>query len=296
MKLLVIFNSFAQAGRSAGKASALQRAFSEHSIETEFLAPNAPGNATRLVAQACLADFDGVVAVGGDGTVFEVLNGLFTHPSDMRIPMGIVPMGTGNAFAREFDLYSDKWPVAISRMAKNNLRTVDVAHVMSDGDEYYFLNILGIGFATKAGMRSKKLKPLGNAAYTLGTLWETLKLKSYPLVIELDGLKIERENIMVEVCNSRYTGTSFLIAPGAEVDDGLLDVILLNDLSRLRLLKLFPTIYTGRHIEFDEIETFKASHIKILSPCSMLATVDGEFRGETPIEIQCLPKALELLI
>ena len=88
-----------------------------------------------------------------------------------------------------------------------------------------------IGFAVDAGKTSKRLKWLGNAAYTLGTLWQVLKLKSYPLRIELDGQLLEQDNVFVEVSNTRYTGTSFMIAPSAEIDDGLLDVTLLRRLS-----------------------------------------------------------------
>ncbi len=113
--------------------------------------------------------------------------------------------------------------------------------------------------------------------------------------MELDGQRIEQDNVFVEVSNSRYTGTTFLMAPQARIDDGLLDVTMLRRLPKLRLLRLFPTIYSGRHVRFEEVETQQVRHIRIESPGGMLLAPDGEFRGHTPVDIHCLHRDLELL-
>ena len=121
-----------------------------------------------------------------------------------------------------------------------------------------------------------------------------MKLKSYPLELEIDGRQVHSDNVFVTISNSRYTGTHFLIAPGASIDDGLLDITILRKLRRSRLLSLFPTIYDGRHVEFDEVSTYQASSIIIHSPEAMLLGPDGEFCGVTPAEINCLPKDLTI--
>ena len=113
-------------------------------------------------------------------------------------------------------------------------------------------------------------------------------------MVDIDGKKIEEDNVFVEISNTRYTGTSFLIAPAARLDDGLLDVTLLRDLPRLRLLRLFPTIYSGRHVEFEEVSTYTASTIKIMMPENQLLAPDGEFYGETPVTVTCLKQDLEI--
>ena len=141
-----------------------------------------------------------------------------------------------------------------------------------------------------------KLKILGNAAYTLATLWKVLKLKSYPLELEMDGEAIQSNNVFITISNTRYTGTHFMIAPDAVIDDGLLDVTLLEALPRRRLLKLFPSIYSGRHIEYREISTCKAAAISIRSPRAMLLGPDGEFYGNSPAEITCLQKDLTIFV
>jgi diacylglycerol kinase (ATP) len=208
--------------------------------------------------------------------------------------MGLLPIGTGNAFARELGLQPGAWSEAIDLLQRRQTRQIDVAQVISADRSYYFLNIVGFGFFVEAGLAAQKLKFLGNIAYTLATLWKVLRLKSFPLEMEIDGKPLRQDNILVAVSNSRYTGTHFLIAPDAETDDGLLDVTILKKLPRARLLKLFPSIYTGKHVQYDEISTHKAARISIQSPASMLLGPDGEFHGHTPAEITCLHRDLTI--
>ncbi len=251
------------------------------------------GHAVDLVAEADLGAFDGVIAAGGDGTLFEVLNGLYRKEPRERIPLGLIPVGTGNAFVRDLGLMPGDWLKGIGIIARNQPRRVDVGRVQTRSETFHFLNVIGMGFAVDAGMTAKKLKMVGNAAYTLGALWETIKLKSYPLHIEIDGKNIRQDNVFVEISNSRYTGTSFLIAPDAQVDDGLLDVTLLSSLPRRRLLRLFPTIYSGRHVQYKEVSTFQAQRIRIHAPGGRLLAPDGEFHGDTPVDINCLHRDLD---
>ena len=294
MRLLIIFNPNAAYGRSVKKLGHIKAKFDSLGIQTTLLPTTHPGHGTELVANNDLSSFDGLIAAGGDGTVFEVLNGLYKHPKPARIPLGLLPIGTGNAFARELGLEPGAWPDAIDLLLRGQTCQIDVGHVKSADDAYYFLNIVGMGFFVDAGQSAQKLKFLGNTAYTLATLWRVLTLKSYPLKIEIDGKVFRQENILIAISNSRYTGTHFLIAPDAVTDDGLLDVTILEDLPRRRLLSLFPTIYTGKHVQYSEISTHKAARIKIHSPGSMLLAPDGEFRGYSPVEISCLQKDLTI--
>ena len=294
MKLLIIFNPNAAYGRSASKLAGIKAKFDSLAINTKFIPTTHPGHGSELVANMELSGFDGLVAAGGDGTVFEVLNGLYKHPKSARIPLGLLPIGTGNAFARDFGLSLDTWPEAIDLLHRGGTRLIDVGRVQTTAKTYYFLNIVGMGFSVDAGKSAQKLKFFGNTAYTLATLWQVLQLKSYPLVIEIGAESIRNDTVFVSISNSRYTGTHFLIAPEAVIDDGLLDVTILENLSRIRLLKLFPTIYTGRHIEYKEISTHQAACINIHSPQGMLLSPDGEFLGSTPAQITCLHQDLTI--
>jgi len=294
LKLLIIFNPNAAHGRSVKRLAAIKAKFKSLGTRATFIPTRHTGHGRELVANAQLSDFDGLVAAGGDGTVFEVLNGLYQHPKTARIPMGLLPIGTGNAFARELDLKSDVVNDAIELLCRGHTRKVDVGFVKTADHSFYFINIVSMGFAVDAGLSALQMKFLGKAAYTLATLWQVLKLKSYPLEMTIDGRNTTSDNVFVTISNSRFTGTHFLIAPGAEIDDGQLDVTILENLPRLRLLKLFPTIYSGRHIEYTEVSNCKASQISIRSPKGLLLGPDGEFFGRTPAEISCLPQDLTI--
>jgi len=296
LNLLVIFNPNAAYGRSVKKLADIKARFASLGIKTTFMPTTQPGHGTELVANTELSGFDGLIAAGGDGTVFEVLNGLYQHPKAARKPLGLLPIGTGNAFARDLGLQPSAWSDAIDLLHRGHTRQVDVGHVKAADQSYYFLNIVGMGFSVEAGMAALRLKILGNAAYTLATLWKVLKLRSYPLELEMDGEAVHSNNVFITISNTRYTGTHFLIAPDAVIDDGLLDVTLLEALPRRRLLKLFPTIYSGRHIEYQEISTRKAATINIRSPRAMLLGPDGEFYGTSPAEITCLQKDLTIFV
>ncbi|MBT8069579.1 MAG: diacylglycerol kinase family lipid kinase [Gammaproteobacteria bacterium] len=294
MKLLIIFNPKAAYGRSVKKLEHIKSRFAGLGIDAKFLPTGHPGHGKELVAGMDLAAFDGLVAAGGDGTLFEVLNGLYSHPKADRIPVGLIPIGTGNAFARELDLEPDAWQEAVDLLHRGQTRLIDVVEVKAADLGFYYLNTLHMGFSVTAGLVAQKLKFFGRAAYTMATLWQVLNKRSYPLVMEIDGAVVRSDNVFVTISNSRYTGTHFLIAPGASIDDGLLDVTLLQDLSRRRLLRLFPTIYSGRHVGFEEVSVQQAKHIRILSPPGMLLGPDGEFAGKSPVDISCLQRDLAI--
>jgi diacylglycerol kinase (ATP) len=294
LKLLIIFNPNAAHGRSIRKLAEIKARFESLGIRAEFKPTRYPGHGTSLVADSDLSVFDGLVAAGGDGTAFEVLNGLYRHSKEARIPLGLLPIGTGNAFARELHLQADAWKDAIDLLQRARTRQVDVGFVKSADKSFHFLNILGMGFSVDEGLAAQKLKFIGNTAYTLATLWQVLKLKSYPLVMDIDGEEIRSDNVFITISNSRYTGTHFLIAPDASIDDGLFDITILENLPRHRLLKLFPTIYSGRHVGYKEITIRKAAHINISSPAAMLLGPDGEFCGHSPADISCLHRDLKI--
>lgn len=293
MRILLVFNPSAAGGRAARRLSAVVSEL-EGFANVDLVRTAVAGDAVSRVAGADLGNYDALVAAGGDGTLFEVLNGLYSHVGSRRIPLGLVPVGTGNAFARDLGLLPDDWEKAVDLVRAGHLRRVDVGRVESASESYFFLNIVGAGLPVDAMQTSKKLKFLGRSAYTLATLWCAMRLESYPMLLEIDGQRVQQESMFVEVSNTRYTGTSFLIAPSAQLDDGLLDITLLGRLSRLRLLRLFPTIYRGGHVHYPEIVTFRAREIRIEAPAGLTLAPDGELQGTTPATISCLPCDLEI--
>jgi diacylglycerol kinase (ATP) len=170
-----------------------------------------------------------------------------------------------------------------------------VGHCRTGNHEFHYLNILGAGFVTDVTAAASRLKILGSNAYTIGVVYTTAFLDTFNLRLEIDGEVVERPTTFVEISNSRYTA-DFLMAPEASIDDGLLDVTLLGRISRRRLLRLFPTVFRGEHIVYDEVETFRARKITLVNEHPKALSPDGELIGETPAEVNCLHRALEVFV
>jgi len=303
VKLLMVFNPHAAFGRARRLLAQVEKSLAAFA-RVDVLQTRSAGDAVRQVAESSLTGYDGLIAAGGDGTLFEVLNGLYQHPADQRVPLGLVPVGTGNAFARDLGLLPGDWEKGIALIGARRLRRVDVGRVELDSPlpdnrgaeqrSFHFLNIIGAGLPVDAMRVAERIKFVGNMAYSLGALWRALVLRTYPLSIELDGELIEQDALFVEISNTRYTGTTFLMAPEARLDDGLLDVTLVRRLPRLRLLRLFPTIYRGRHVEHEEVLTRRARTIRMHGPGGLALAPDGELRGQLPATITCLHQDLEI--
>jgi YegS/Rv2252/BmrU family lipid kinase len=293
MKLALIFNPAAAHGRAIKLLPAIGKFFQNKAVAVDIYQTRYPGDGVTQTSQLNFDEYDGLVAAGGDGTLFEVVNGYFQNPSPRRIPLGILPTGTGNAFIRDMEPPITDWEEAAAIICQNRPRKVDVGRFVTEGQTYHYLNILGLGFVSDVCLIAHSLKLFGNLSYTLGVIWRTIFLKTYHLSIDLDGQRLEEENIFVEISNSRWT-SNFLMAPRAQIDDGLLDVTLVRKLSRRRLLQCFPKIFTGEHIFMPEVAQYQVRQLKVETSTPKLLTPDGELMGSTPIEVECLHQALEV--
>jgi diacylglycerol kinase (ATP) len=293
LKILLIYNPQAGNKRAKKLLPKVEQAFSKYELDYDLHVTEYAGHGIELIANADFENYDGIVAAGGDGILFEVVNGYFKNSSKKRIPIGVLPVGTGNAFARELNLENSSWEEAVKIISLNRPRKVDVGKFKTNGKTYYYLNILGMGFVADVVDIVLRLKAFGALSYTLGVLYRTIFLKSADVKIEIDGKSISHDVTFIEVSNTKWTA-NFLMAPNAEIDDGLLDVTIAKKIGRIKLLKFFPKIFTGEHINLDEVETYKARKIKIESKKPKVLTPDGELLGTTPVEIECLPQSIEI--
>jgi diacylglycerol kinase (ATP) len=291
MKLLLVANPNAGHGRAGRLLTEISEICRDLGLEVDTRLTERPGHATEIIESENLNSFDGVIATGGDGTVFEAVNGLFRNPAGPAIPLGVLPMGTGNSFSRDLGLERGQVRQALELVARGATRKVDVGHCRTGDRDLYYLNILGLGFVSDVTATAAKLKLLGNASYTIGVVYRTVFLGTFGLELELDGDVIEREATFLEISNSRFTA-DFLMAPEAKIDDGLLDVTLLGKISRRRLLRLFPSVFRGEHVRYPEVETFTAQRIKVASDQPKILSPDGELIGTPPAEVRGHHRAL----
>ena len=294
MRLMVIFNPHAGHGRAKKIIEPLKKYLSEKHAEITWLFTSYPGHAVEIATEAHLDHFDGVIAAGGDGTLFEIINGLHQNKSGHRPVLGIVPTGTGNAFARELGLSPDDWQKAADIISAGKTRMVDLGRFITGDETRYFINIIGCGFVSDVSATAHKLKIFGYFSYILGVFYRLIFLKSIPMKLKTDKTEMNLKGIFIEVSNSRYTGKSFLMAPDAEVDDGFLDITILNKIGRFKLLKIFPTIFTGKHIHVPDVTSFKARYIEITTDKPYILTPDGELIGHTPVTIDVIKHGIKV--
>jgi len=292
MKLLLLVNPKAGKNRAKHVAEKACDIFKQRGIQTETCFSGFQGHIRELAANHSEGNLDGIVSVGGDGTLFETINGLAQADPAFSTPVGIIPVGTGNSFAK--DLGINSFEAAVDRICQGKTRQVDLGHCRCDSASYYFINVLGFGFAADIAQQAVAYKRFGSLSYVISLFSVIRSLSFYQLELSIDGKKHERENCFVEICNSTKTGGDMIIAPDAQIEDGLLDVIVLNKITRARLLRAFPSIFKGNHIALPEVETFKASRINAVSSAPKTCTPDGEVLGQTPIDVEICPGRIAL--
>jgi diacylglycerol kinase (ATP) len=260
---------------------------------------DAPGRVTELTQQAAGGGASLVVVVGGDGTVNEAVNGL--APAGTCSPeLALVPCGTGDDFARTFEI-PRRLERALEVAAHGKARFVDVgrAHFRGhDGSnvERYFANFAGAGIsgaiARRGAVTSRRLG--ARAAYFWATVAVFARWKSMPMTVEADGERREGRMFEVIIANGAFAAGGMRVAPDASPDDGLFDVVLIGDVTKLDFVTTFPKIYRGTHVGHPRVEVLKARSVSVTAETPLPVVLDGEQPGTTPVAFEALPGALRL--
>ncbi len=293
--ILLVFNKALKSGKALHKFNEIIKLLKKHQIDADIKKSEYKGHAIKLVKEADFSKYEAVVGAGGDGTLFELLNGYYQNKSTTRIPCGLIPAGTGNSFVRDLGMTGNDIEAAIIAIKNFNTRKIDVGKVLNSESSFYYANILGLGFAADVTSTGVKFKFLGKVAYSIGVLWHMLILKSWKLDILIDEKPYHYNCTMLTISNSRYTGGNYFMAPSASIDDGMLDITIAKKMNRIRLLKLFSLIFKGEHINAPEVDCFKARSIKISPKKNKKISPDGELFGKSPISIECLQKDVEFI-
>jgi diacylglycerol kinase (ATP) len=259
-----------------------------------------PGHAETLAARARREGFDRVVAVGGDGTLLEVVNGLWWESRGSLPSVGVVPFGTGCDYVRSFDLGQTLRDQALTALGEATLR-VSVGLVRLQGldgqpRQRVFVNVLGLGFDARViiGFRQQRLGLPGKTPYFLSGLKELVRLSHHRITGSLNGRPLDTEAVVVVVGLGRYFGGGLMITPGASPQASHFQVVLAQKLSRLELLALLPGLYFGKHLNHPRVMADYAGHIKINADPPAYVEAEGELEGLTPLEAAIIPRALQI--
>ena len=231
MKIALIANSHASGISGNNLRPELENEFKKHHIAFDLLRTQYHGHATQLVKKLSIREYDAVVSMGGDGTNYQVLNSILKFHGDTKMPpLGILPYGRGNSFAKDLNIFSGQ--DGIDALGRQNTRAVDVCQFSQNQAEHYFVNLMGFGFVTDVAKTAIRFKWAANFSYVIGVFYRLMGLSFHQMVLEIDGEVISGQNCFVEICNSKYTGGHMLMAPEAAIDDGFFDAVVVSPLSR----------------------------------------------------------------
>jgi YegS/Rv2252/BmrU family lipid kinase len=301
-RTLVVVNPASAVGATRRRWDRIARALQRTLGPFEHSFTDAPCHATTLTRGALEAGFEMVVAVGGDGTLNEVVCGFFRgrRPVAPRAVLGFIPHGTGCDFART--LGASTVEEACLRLAGRRTRSIDVGHacfVAKNGrpTERVFLNVASFGCSGRvAHVVGRDTKRAGGAlAFALATARVLVTYRDQAVTVTLDG-QAPRELAITNgaVCNGRYFGGGMRVAPQAEVDDGLLDVTIWAGFGLLDFVWKRRTLYDGTHVREPGTRLFRAGTFSASSAAEVLVELDGEGVGRLPVRVQILPAALRL--
>ncbi|RKN84043.1 diacylglycerol kinase [Paenibacillus ginsengarvi] len=260
-------------------------------FETSTHATIGEGDAALAAADAVDRGFDAIIAAGGDGTLYEVINGMAEKPD--RPPLGILPLGTTNDFARALGI-PKHWEYAIDLILQKHTRYIDVGKV----NQRYFINIAGGGSMTELTYEvpSKLKTVLGQLAYYMKGLEKLPRLRPTELVFQSEEMLVHEEVMMFLICNSNSVGGFERLAPDASLSDGLLDVFILRKCNLPEFIRIVSSALRGEHMNDPHVIHFKTRHIQVTSPDYVQLNLDGEFGGTLPCTISVLPDHLRIFV
>jgi len=257
------------------------------------------GEAVELAQKAADNGAELIVSVGGDGTVNEIVNGIIKSKNDP--PLGIIPLGWANDFIKSTNIPSDIIE-ACKILIKGKIKKIDVGVI---NDQIYFANLCGIGFDAEVAHLANQIKnthpnwnTLGAFIYVFATVKKLLSPFSYHNVkIKFDGKEIHSKILFIAIGNGKFYGGRFKITPEAILDDGLLEICLVEEMGRFKYLSIIPKVFKGTHASIKGINFYRAKEVLIQSSEPILAQVSGEvIEGQKEFSITLLPKSLKLIV
>ncbi|HEY6378568.1 MAG TPA: diacylglycerol kinase family protein [Candidatus Dormibacteraeota bacterium] len=304
---LVVVNPAAAAGRTGREWPLIRDALDEAGVEFEHRLTLARGDATAITRAALAAGTERVVAVGGDGTLNEVANGFFGEnggpPIRPGAVLGMVPAGTGGDFRRSAGIPREPHAAAVL-LARGDRRPCDVGRIEYLGADgaaigvHHFINIADCGLGGEVALRAAgpTKRAGGRATFAWAAMRSVVSYGRKPARVVADGVPIEGPMQNVVLANGRYFGGGMLVAPDADLADGMLDVVVIGDIGRLRSLLGMPRIYRGAHIGRPGVLVMRAARVEVtpLEGAQMLFDVEGEQIGAAPAIATVLPAALDL--
>jgi len=297
-RFIAIVNPAAGGGRSAKLAGPALARLREQNVRVDVIASTGPGHAILLAREAYEQGYRHFLAVGGDGTAHEILNGVFARRKYVeRVALGFLPLGTGNSFLRDFS--KSGAGASLQAILENRKRPIDLLRLNHATGEVFSFNLLSVGFtADVAALTNRAFKPFGALGYLLGVFVRVVQLRrrSFALRCDDDQEWDERRSLFLTFNNSRYTGGTMLIAPNADPADGLIEFVRWGPIGRLGLLRNLPRLYDGTHIHHPLASRRAVRRVEFNVAAPVDIMIDGEVARLECRSLDILPAAVDVFL
>jgi len=297
IKTVFLVNPAAENGAAGRRWPELAHEAASLGLQGDTRFSERPGHLTELAREAA-ADADLLVAVGGDGTVNEVVNGI----AGLDVELALIPRGTGGDFVRTFGI-PRKLDRAVEVALRGRTRAIDLGRGRyrswaGEDEESYFANIASAGMSGAIAKRTNETSKAlgGKVSYAWATVAVFSRWRSDEVRVRVDGTERAGRMHDVIVANGRYLGGGMKMVPEAEPDDGLLDVLLIGDLTKRDLLLTMPKTYRGKHLPHPKATLLRGTTVEIDAPEPLPVELDGEQPGTTPVRFEIVPRALRLRV
>jgi diacylglycerol kinase (ATP) len=297
-KFLAIVNPAAGGGRSAKLAGTELRRLKAKGLRVDAIASMAPGHAVQLAREAYDQGYRRFLAVGGDGTAHEIINGIFSREGQTeRVELGFLPLGTGNSFLRDF---TDKGAESsVEALLAGRKRRVDVLRLRHASGTIYSFNLISVGFTADVGaLANRRFKSFGHLGYLLGVFVRVVQLKRRAFKLRCDDNAAwdERRCLFLTFNNSKFTGGTMMIAPTADPSSGYIEFVRWGPIGRLGLLKMLPRLYDGTHTQHPLSETRRVKRVEFSLDAPVDVMIDGEIVTVNLQTLDILPGAMDVYV
>ena len=294
---LAVVNPAAGGGRGKKLIGPALERLRAGGIEVDIKETTTQGQGSEITRQAWAEGYRRFIAVGGDGTSYEIVNGLFPAQHEVPPTLAFLPLGTGNSFLREFSNRGVEH--AIEALLARRNQPCDVLRLQYEGGVLHYINLLSMGFAADvATLRARRFSHWGELGYQSSIFISLARLRRrpFPLRVDQNGEIDRRPCLFLTFNNSKYTGGTMLIAPKAEVNDGLIEYVRWGPIGRVGLIRNLPTLYDGTHIQHRLAERHAAKQIDFYLEAPVDIMVDGEVLSLRCQKLDVLPLALNVMV